>query len=210
MDKHLNSVWSYNYSSNNFDKTRRKCGPIGEIWPNSQTSDSYCATRWYHAHLHEQCQLAPLLRQNGNHCLLRLICRGLFGGRHPRYIFFYVGNMLSSLYNLHLGNSVTVGVGASTSICAVMGLSFAKLYIDSKKNGRVQLAKRQIIVSLTYLLTISLLPSVDFFGHFGSLISGALLGLIVLPRDDPEVKQLSWLGIAGFSVYTLILFTIFM
>jgi|688.fasta_scaffold544127_1 hypothetical protein len=91
-----------------------------------------------------------------------------------------------------------------------MGLSFAKLYIDSKKNGRVQLAKRQIIVSLTYLLTISLLPSVDFFGHFGSLISGALLGLIVLPRDDPEVKQLSWLGIASFSVYTLILFTIFM
>jgi rhomboid protease GluP len=121
----------------------------------------------------------------------------------------YVGNMLSDLYNLNLGNSVTVGVGASTSICAVMGLYIAKLYIESKKNGRAELAKRQIITMLVYLLVISLLPSVDFFGHFGSLISGALLGLAVVPRGDPEVKNLSWLGIGGLSLYTLILFTIF-
>jgi membrane associated rhomboid family serine protease len=117
--------------------------------------------------------------------------------------------MLSDLYNLNLGNPATVGVGASTSICAVMGLYIAKLYIDSKKNGRVEMAKRQIITMLVYLLIISLLPSIDFFGHFGSLISGLLLGLAVVPRGDPEVKQLSWMGIAGLAVYSLILFTIF-
>lgn len=117
--------------------------------------------------------------------------------------------MLSDLYNLHLGSSITVGVGASTSICAVMGLYIAKLYIDSKKNGRVEMAKRQIITMLVYLLIISLLPSVDFFGHFGSLISGALIGLAVVPRGDPEVSQLSWLGIGGIALYSLILFTIF-
>jgi membrane associated rhomboid family serine protease len=62
---------------------------------------------------------------------------------------------------------------------------------------------------LVYLLIISLLPSVDFFGHFGSLISGGLLGLIVLPWGDAELRKLSWMGIGGFAIYTLILFTIF-
>lgn len=117
--------------------------------------------------------------------------------------------MLSDLYNLNLGVSTRVGVGASTSICAIMGLYIAKLYIESKKNGRMELAKRQIVTMLVYLLIVSLLPSVDFFGHFGSLISGVLIGLTVVPRGDPEVKQLSWLGIAGLSLYSLILFAIF-
>lgn len=117
--------------------------------------------------------------------------------------------MLSDLYNIYLGNSFSVGVGASTSICAVMGLYIVKLYIESKKNGRVELAKRQIITMLVYLLIISLMPSVDFFGHFGSLISGVLLGMIVIARGDAEVKRFSWLGIAGFTLYTLILFTLF-
>lgn len=118
--------------------------------------------------------------------------------------------MLSDLYNLHIGTSTTVGVGSSTSICAVMGLFMAKLYIDSKKSGRgVELAKKRIIVMLVYIVIISLLPSVDFFGHIGSLISGGLIGLTVLPCGEAEVKQLSWLGIAGIVIYSLMLFSIF-
>lgn len=117
--------------------------------------------------------------------------------------------MLSDLYNLNLGNISAVGVGASTSICAIMGLYMAKLYIESKKNGAVELAKRQIITMLVYLFIISIMPSVDFFGHFGSLISGGLIGLAVIPRGDAEVKKLSWVGIGGFTVYSLILLTIF-
>lgn len=117
--------------------------------------------------------------------------------------------MLSDLYHLNLGNISTIGVGASTSICAIMGLYMAKLYVESKKNGTVELAKRQIITMLVYLLIISIMPAVDFFGHFGSLISGGLLGLAVIPRGDAEVKKLSWIGIGGFAVYTLILFSIF-
>lgn len=92
--------------------------------------------------------------------------------------------MLSDLYNFYLGNSTTIGVGASTSICAIMGLYIAKLYIESRKNGTVELAKRKIITMLVYLLIISILPQVDFFGHFGSLISGGLLGLAVIPHGD--------------------------
>jgi hypothetical protein len=63
---------------------------------------------------------------------------------------------------------------------------------------------------LVYLFIISILPSVDFFGHFGSLISGGLIGLAIIPRGDPEVKKLSLLGIAGFCIYTVILFAIFL
>jgi membrane associated rhomboid family serine protease len=117
--------------------------------------------------------------------------------------------MLSDIYNLHLGNPTGVAIGASTSICAIMGLYIAKIYIESKKNGTVELAKRQIITMLIYLLIISIMPSVDFFGHFGSLISGALIGIAIIPRGDPEVSQLSWLGIAGFTVYSLCLFAMF-
>lgn len=117
--------------------------------------------------------------------------------------------MLSDIYNYYLGNIASIGVGASTSICAIMGLYIAKLYIESKKNGTVEMAKRRIITILVYLLIISVLPQVDFFGHFGSLISGALLGLAVIPCGDPEVSSLSWLGIAGFSLYSLLLMAAF-
>lgn len=117
--------------------------------------------------------------------------------------------MLSDLYNLTLGNSTVVAVGASTSICAVMGLYIAGLYIDSTKNGTVELAKKQIISMLVYLVIISLLPGVDFFGHFGSLISGILLGMAVIAHGDREVRKLQWGGILGFGAYSLVLFAIF-
>ena len=117
--------------------------------------------------------------------------------------------MLSDLYRLNLGNATTVGVGASTCVCSVMGLYIAKLYISSKKSGRVGLAKRQIITMLIYLLIISVLPGVDFFGHFGSLFSGVLLGGVMLLWDDIEMKTLKLYAIIGFAVYSLLLLTLF-
>lgn len=92
--------------------------------------------------------------------------------------------MLSDLYHFNLGNSLTVGVGASTSICAIMGLYIAKIYLKSKLTGQVEFAKRQIITMLVSLLLISIMPQVDFFGHFGSLISGGLMGAIIFGWED--------------------------
>jgi hypothetical protein len=63
---------------------------------------------------------------------------------------------------------------------------------------------------LVYLFIISILPSVGFFGHFGSLISGGLIGLAIIPCGDPEVRMFSLLGIVGFCTYTVILFAIFL
>ena len=37
--------------------------------------------------------------------------------------------MLSDFYNLNFGNKHVIAVGASTSICAIMGLYIGNLYI---------------------------------------------------------------------------------
>jgi len=117
--------------------------------------------------------------------------------------------MLTDFYNLHLGKSFMIGIGASTSICAIMGYYMAHLYIESKKTGTVELAKKQIISMLISLVVISILPGIDFFGHFGSLIGGILFGMGVIPGDDKELTKIKWIGRFGFGIYTFILFAIF-
>ena len=39
--------------------------------------------------------------------------------------------------------------------------------------------KKKIGFMLVTLFIMSILPGVDFFGHFGSLISGGLIGLAI-------------------------------
>lgn len=92
--------------------------------------------------------------------------------------------MLSNAYHVHLGNNMIVGIGASTSICSVMGLYFAFLWVSGKKTGNIQAAKKQIGGMALYLLLISLIPGVSFLGHFGGLFSGAFIGLTWLCWDD--------------------------
>jgi hypothetical protein len=40
--------------------------------------------------------------------------------------------MLSDFYNLRYGNSAVVAIGASTSICAIIGLMLSNLYLKGK------------------------------------------------------------------------------
>ena len=63
---------------------------------------------------------------------------------------------------------------------------------------------------LISLLVISLVPGIDFFGHFGSLISGFLLGLCLIPKDDRELRRTKIIGIVLIVAYTLALLTIFL
>jgi hypothetical protein len=73
-----------------------------------------------------------------------------------------------------------VGVGASTSICAIIGIMLANIYLSEKYLGNTDRAKKKILSMTIYILVISLMPNVDFFGHFGSLISGFLIGISFL------------------------------
>jgi hypothetical protein len=89
--------------------------------------------------------------------------------------------MFSTLYNLKYGNQSIVGIGASTCICAIMGLYIANVICLSKKNQNIEGSKQSVVRMLVSLFILSLIPGVDFFSHFGSLFSGILLGLTLIP-----------------------------
>jgi len=86
------------------------------------------------------------------------------------------GNLLSLYANFMKEKDNVVAVGASTSICAIMGLYLASLYLVSLKNNTVEDVKKKIGFMVVYLVVVSLLPGVDFYGHMGSFVGGVLIG----------------------------------
>lgn len=118
--------------------------------------------------------------------------------------------MLSDLYNLNFGNKSVIAAGASTSICAIMGLYIADLYIQAKKERTVKMPTFKILSMLISLLVVSVLPGVDFFGHIGSLISGVFLGTLILTWEEKSLELYRFfIGVAYFG-YSMMLFTIFL
>lgn len=84
--------------------------------------------------------------------------------------------MLStSAYNLR--SKQLIAVGASTSICSVIGFDFA--YRILRVNNQ-PLQSRRLFITLFYLFLISMIPGVDFYGHFGSLLGGFWIGTAFL------------------------------
>lgn len=110
-----------------------------------------------------------------------------------------------------------MSAGASTSICSVLGLYLATIYIISMKNGSVDQVKKQISLMVFYLIVVSLMPGVDFYGHLGSFISGSLIGLSfsVLKNDFSEdtlsikkIKLVSSILYVNYTILELALFLI--
>jgi membrane associated rhomboid family serine protease len=87
------------------------------------------------------------------------------------------GNMLSGLSRTIRGINNTVAIGASTCICSILGLQLVLMYLSSNTVSSNYIIKKKISFILIYLFVISMLPGIDFFGHFGSLISGVLIAL---------------------------------
>lgn len=52
--------------------------------------------------------------------------------------------MFSSLINLLRNKGNIVAIGASTSICAIFGLSMATMYIDNLRRGNVENVKKKL------------------------------------------------------------------
>lgn len=133
----------------------------------------------------------------------------IFGGMQGNSNII-LGIMLFDLYNKHFGNINALAIGASTSVCAVMGLYMATIYLWSKVHGRTEMAIKEIASMLLYVFILSLFPGIDFFGHFGSIISGALIGLSFVEMPERvNIKKLRLFSKIGLGVYTLILFSIF-
>lgn len=125
------------------------------------------------------------------------------------------GNLLTSIANFFNENNYAVSIGSSTSICAVLGLYLSTIYIVSVKNGNIDQVKKQIIFMVLYLLLVSLMPRVDFYGHLGSFISGSLIGLSfsTLKNDNSEdslfIKKIKLLARILYLIYVALGYAFF-
>jgi membrane associated rhomboid family serine protease len=99
-------------------------------------------------------------------------------------------------------------VGASTSICAVMGLFIAQVIVLHKMGESAKKGKCIAGVLIVSLTLVSLQPHVSLLAHLGGLLSGLFFGLMVLPGSQQEaVKKLKTMGtmiFIGFSVILLV------
>lgn len=77
----------------------------------------------------------------------------------------------------NIRNQDLVAVGASSAISSVIG--FDIMYRALRVNSQ-PMNSRRMLITLGYMFIISIMPGVDFYGHFGSLLGGALLGACVL------------------------------
>ena len=143
--------------------------------------------------------------------------------RFNKLIFFMAfcigglqGNLLSLFANFMNENDNVVSVGASTSICAILGLYLGSLYLTSLKNGTVESVKKQIGLMTLYLLLVSVMPGVDFYGHLGSFIGGSLIGLSFsglksdYGEDSLGIKKLKIIALIIYANYSIFLLSIFL
>ena len=150
-------------------------------------------------------------------CLLMVIEK-----RFNKVIFFMTflvggiqGNLLSLFANFMNENDNVVSVGASTSICAILGLYLASLYLISLKNGTIENAKKKIGMMVLYLFLVSVMPGVDFYGHLGSFIAGSLIGMSFsgmksdYGEDSLSIKKLKIIALIIYANYTIFLLSIF-
>lgn len=117
--------------------------------------------------------------------------------------------MLFDFYHIMREDISPIAIGASTSICAIIGLFVANVIILHKKGENIERAKQIVISILISLVIISLLPGVDLLGHMGSLVSGLFLGLMLIPGEDKELSTVKKVGVIAFISYTCVLLTIF-
>lgn len=115
--------------------------------------------------------------------------------------------MASLCYFYYIKGEPVIAVGASTSICAIVGLHLAFRFL---KIDNLVVPVFYYVVLLGYLFIISLMPDVDFMGHFGSLLGGFLMGLALLEGgqaygDRKKIHNTQLAGRFACAAYFLIL-----
>ena len=85
----------------------------------------------------------------------------------------------------------------------------------SLKNGTTSAVKKKISFMVAYLFFISVMPGIDFYGHFGSFIAGSLIGLAFsgvkmdYGDDGHNVKKLKLVCLIIYASYSILLLSIF-
>jgi rhomboid protease GluP len=123
-----------------------------------------------------------------------------FVGRRWFFALFVVGGVCGSLLSLAANPDSVVSVGASG---AIMGLLAAALVCSFRYPSGVQ--RTQIQMTTLQILIPSLLPlavsrtgqHIDFAGHLGGALSGALVGLVMLKTWSPSRPRPAFLPLAA-------------
>ena len=113
----------------------------------------------------------------------------------PRYLFVYVATGIGG----YLVSSATghMSVGGSGALLGLIGILLA--VTTSRKTAGMQMLRNQVIRWLIYIAVWGLLfPGIDNYAHAGGLISGFLLGKIMLdrapasPQEQKRAYALGW------------------
>jgi membrane associated rhomboid family serine protease len=107
----------------------------------------------------------------------------VFGGCLICFIYIISGLFASLATALFLPYSISVG--ASGSICGLFGAIWSDLFLNwNLYRGHHCGQCCSLVYSTLILLSISLLPFVNLFAHFGGLLCGFILSLVFAPTQS--------------------------
>jgi|GEM_PF-1393835 len=111
--------------------------------------------------------------------VLGMACEHGFG--RPQYLFLYVGaGLFGSIFSL-MGSRLSVGASG-----AIFGLAGALIALFWRHQNKLHLRDRRIGVVIglwaAFQIVLGLLnPNIDNLAHFGGLVGGVVLGLVLRP-----------------------------
>jgi rhomboid protease GluP len=131
-----------------------------------------------------------------------------------RYLFVYVVTGVGAYLLSSLVRNSGLSIGGSGSLLGLIGVLLA--ITTNRRSASMQMLRSQLIRWLIYIGIMGfLMPGIDNFAHLGGLISGFILGKIMVDRapSSPEERTranlLGWttgalvaasLGVAAFGV----------
>jgi rhomboid protease GluP len=149
---------------------------------------------------------ATLLHVDLIHLALNGFCLYLAGamlesfvGRRWFFALFVVGGVCGSLMSLAINPSSVVSVGASGAIMGLLAAAFVCSFRHPSGvlRTQVQMATLQVLIPSLLPLAVSRTGQhVDFAGHLGGALSGAIVGLALLKTWSPAKPRPAFLPAA--------------
>jgi membrane associated rhomboid family serine protease len=146
------------------------------------------------------------LHVNLIHLAMNMAVLWMLGGQlestlgHLRFLLLYGGSLLGGSIGVLLLSPFSPTVGASGAVYGLLGAYVAVCVLR-----RVSIWNSGIggLIAINLLLTF-LLPGISIGGHLGGLVTGFLLGLLLV--DSPRFSERAWLAVVGGTVAVVLLF----
>jgi rhomboid protease GluP len=116
-----------------------------------------------------------------------------FGAR--RFFIIYTVTGIAAFIASSLFSPRAFSVGASGSLFGLIG--FGVVYGRLRGGAAGRALSDQLMRSVMFGVLLLLVPGIDHAAHFGGLIAGGLLGLLMSPRDAPNRAPESLLNLVA-------------